>query len=488
MLNLRYSLNLVFIVGSFAICGSANAERDLRRVDELFASDNSNSNNNIALEEDGPYLHDRRRAKKSSKASSTGGASGPPHTNEPEDDGFDPIYSIQGQFQFLIETMGFKNTTRALDAIMASPIHDIPNNRTASMLLENFVVEEEDGLCFKGTNTSVIDRCGSNCCVGKDACVWEGEATVCVTSCLGENSCKNITTDAIIYPSSCKGNNACENLGGGDKAVAGKSVQVGFRACAGPEACKDLGLQPGSTIRIGHGACVSRNAACDFLGRSTTGDITIGNYACRDLDESRSGENCQSMNAKDSIHVGDGSCKGYETCASIGSFGPPKSVSIGIDSCIGDETCTSMGNRIDGDQTITIGDASCLQDSACRSIGLSVVDGSIAIGSGSCDGVESCSSFGLGVAFFPSPVPNYSLVSIGDRACVGTQICYEFGYDLDGSGNIVSIADDACNEIGDVCGTQTPGGDACDAKNCVDGSNFQMPADEVPCEDLCVAA
>jgi len=338
-------------------------------------------------------------------------------------------------------------------------------------------VLEDDGLCYTGSAEFVINECGNDCCVGEDACDWEGEATVCVGACKGDNACDDIASGSVIYPNSCVGDNACVTLGGGSGASAeGRSIQIGFEACVGEDACESLGPEA-ATIEIGHGACVGSTVACSELGSNVEESIVIGDYACRNAAVGN-GESCSKMNAAVSVKIGRESCTEYAACDFIGN-GIPKSVLIGEYSCKGFTSCVQLGDDTTGDaNTITIGDGSCIGERSCQFIADDSEDITVDIGSGACVGFESCFSVGGGDE-------RTGLVTIGDKACLGIKICSGFGELLEGGGT-VSIAPNACTDvINDICSPETRVGAACSAEDCDAGDDFKMPTNEKPCSELC---
>mmetsp|Transcript_26778 Transcript_26778/g.75117 ORF Transcript_26778/g.75117 Transcript_26778/m.75117 type:complete len:475 (-) Transcript_26778:152-1576(-) len=362
-------------------------------------------------------------------------------------------------------------TTQALDVVFA--VSDLSKTSTVNQI-GRLLTDEE--LCFTGTESEVSEMCGYDCCYGEDACGWEGDATVCVGACRGYKSCYAIEEGATIYPFSCVGYQACYFIGRDEdpENEVATAIFIGAKSCVGEESCDAMGYKEAKKITVGYASCVGAGA-CYYLGDDVKEFISIGDFACDGLGLKTA---CSYMDAKTSITIGDISCVGDDACKQLGEDGPD-SISIGRYSCYGGKACQFLGTDLTAGD-VAIKDKACFGEESCYKIATNTLSANILIGSYACDGFETCENIGALSSDGPS------LVSIGDNACVGAQNCFGFGFFVSGE---ISVAANACSFISDdvVCTPANGGNDACDGNGCIDGKSFNMPEDELPCDDICSA-
>mmetsp|Transcript_27416 Transcript_27416/g.76882 ORF Transcript_27416/g.76882 Transcript_27416/m.76882 type:complete len:451 (+) Transcript_27416:94-1446(+) len=435
----------------------------------------------------------RRRRTKNKKANKQ--STEPPEddddsgTKPPEDDKCDDVVvppttpttpevdvtTVSGQFAVLTAVVGL-SLTDALDIILR--INDYSDATTKAEIGALFDPTQDTGSCFTGTAAEVTTNCNGECCIGKDACKWDGTATVCVGSCNGDRSCFNLEQGATILPLSCVGFEACNELGFEDgDADDPTPVTVGPRACDGlgnHKACKQLGANAAS-INIGFGSCNGYAACYTLMSDGLSGTVSILDYSCYGT------KPCYQIYAVESVTIGPRACRGYFSCGRLGGSNPPKAVEIKTAACVGVETCERIGQGGGSDFTVTIGERACVGYGTCDSLGKSA-KGDITIGDDACrEAKYGCSEIGVrnGVGS----------VSVGAGSCTTVDyICYEFGEFLEGGGDVI-IPAGVCTSTSDICGSDDNiGDDACTAEDCDDGDFFIFdpnPPAGAPVCDFC---
>eukprot|EP00538_Stauroneis_constricta_P004624 CAMPEP_0119551320 /NCGR_PEP_ID=MMETSP1352-20130426/4603_1 /TAXON_ID=265584 /ORGANISM="Stauroneis constricta, Strain CCMP1120" /LENGTH=477 /DNA_ID=CAMNT_0007597353 /DNA_START=167 /DNA_END=1600 /DNA_ORIENTATION=+ len=435
---------------------------DFRMVRHLALKEEANDED-VAFADDG--IETRRRAKKDKSASSKAS----------KKDGVN-IKSVMPAELFKIVTEGI-NLSReaALEAVYS--VNDLSKSSTVNQIGK--LLDDED-LCFTGTASDVSAACGDECCTGPDACEWEGDATVCIGSCKGEQSCYQIEEGTKVAPLSCVGRFACTFVGRKNADLAGQiatDVVIGPKSCRGRESCSSMGFRYAKSINIGYASCLGYEA-CYYLGSYAKGEIFVGKYAC---DSQFSKYACHYADADEDITIRDTSCVGEKACYFLGQR-RPGTVDVGSDSCFGYKACYELGgNVIDGN--IDIENGACVGKGACERLGKNTESATIFIGTQACNGNQVCKS--IGASYDNGP----SLISIGDKACSSgpDYACFAFGYSVYDGGE-VKVAANACSDEDDVCTKYGPNGDAaCDANACNNGESFKMPAVEEPCAEICVA-
>mmetsp|Transcript_17069 Transcript_17069/g.47954 ORF Transcript_17069/g.47954 Transcript_17069/m.47954 type:complete len:507 (-) Transcript_17069:554-2074(-) len=467
--------------------------RNEGRLGDAFAFESTSTSDHTIALDDGLSHYHQRHAKKG-KIVFSGAKS--KKSNNIVENGVD-LETIEGRFEVMKSVFAFNDRVTTLEFAMETTDFSDPDALPA---LQDFL--EAEGMCFTGTSDFVTDACGSECCVGEDACVWNHTATVCVGSCMESGACEEIRPSSVILPFSCIGKEACLKLG----LTVGKDgpqsfVQVGPKSCIFRYSCEFAASEGGGNnkVLIKPESCIEQDA-CDRIGKSAKGDVIVGRKSCI----GKSACDRIGQPTEDSVIVGNNSCLGHRACDDFGREVQNFAV-IGDDSCVGSRACQRAGGNRNGAieyaavgsnacvgnftcfflgsnavEFVTIGDDTCLGDEACFDLG-KFASNNVTVGDASCVEKQACYRVGHG----EEEDDMLGSVSVGNNACTGEQICFKFGQNVTDDGD-VSIATGACADASDACGINTVGGDDCDASNCTDGQSFSMPANEQSCASLCI--
>ena len=162
-------------------------------------------------------------------------------------------------------------------------------------------------------------------------------------NCCTMGACANWSIDATytICPGSCNGGGSC--IGLAQNAAAGSTVKIGHGACVTPgggPACVQLGnaATGAVAIDIGAGACVGTVACLMMLAQST---------------------------AVTTINIGAGACVGPTSCLELGLGAQVTATNIGAGSCVGEAACSQAAKASTATGVLTVSADTCKADNEC---------------------------------------------------------------------------------------------------------------------------
>lgn len=211
-------------------------------------------------------------------------------------------------------------------------------------------------------------------------------------------------------------------------------VAVSKASCNGKFACLDLG-QHGGSATVGEASCNGENAC--YASGIHVGHIEVGASSCNGstVRDPGSARNCEQAGSNGGYaKIGDNSCAGPRAYAACFSGGEGGHVEIGDNSCTVPDNGQNC-NRIAMNGRVTVGDGSCVGSDPCYEVGYNSLH-EVVIGNGSCQGNNACRAVGANAQ-------NAGKTEIGSGSCNCDECCRCLT-DL----QIQRVPDGKCNEMG----------------------------------------